>query len=149
VLLGPRLFFAMAREGLFFPAVARVHPRYRVPVVSIVFQGVWASLLVVMGTFGELIRSVISIHVIFYALAVAGVIVLRIKRPELPRPYKLPGYPILPILFVLAAAGLAANEISHFNEKQFAVLAIVAGGIPAYFLFKRFGRRAADYDEDE
>lgn len=149
VLLGPRLFYAMAREGLFFPAVAKVHPRYRVPVISIVFQGVWASLLVVMGTFGELIRSVISIHVIFYALAVAGVIVLRFKRPELPRPYKLPGYPILPVLFVLAAAGLAANEISHFNPKQFAVLAIVAAGIPAYFLFRKFGRRAADYDEDE
>lgn len=149
VLLGPRLFYAMAREGLFFPAVARVHPRYRVPVVSIVVQGVWASLLVVMGTFGELIRSVISIHVIFYALAVAGVIVLRLRRPELPRPYRLPGYPLLPVLFVLAAAGLAANEISHFNVKQFAVLAIVAGGIPAYFLFRRYGRRATDYDEDE
>lgn len=149
VLLGPRLFYAMAREGLFFPAVARVHPRYRVPVVSIVLQGIWASVLVLSGEFLELIESVVFTHWIFYALAVLGVIILRQKRPELPRPYKLPGYPVLPILFVLAAAGLTLNVLVEFNWKQMIGIGIVLAGIPAYFLFRKFGRRAADYDEDE
>jgi basic amino acid/polyamine antiporter, APA family len=149
ILLGPRLFYAMAREGLFFPAVARVHSRYRVPVVSIVLQGIWASLLVISGEFLELISSVVFTHWIFYALAVGGVIILRRKQPNLPRPYKLPGYPVLPLLFVLGAALLTVNVFFEFNWKQLIGFGIVLAGIPAYFLFKRYGRPAADFVEGE
>ncbi|HEX9759620.1 MAG TPA: amino acid permease [Candidatus Acidoferrales bacterium] len=147
VLLGPRLFYAMAREGLFFPAVGRVHPKYRVPVTSVIVQGVWASLLVISGTFLELINNVVFTHWIFYALAVAGVIVLRKKQPDLPRPYKLPGYPVLPVLFVLAAAGLTINVFMEFNWKQLIGIAIVLAGIPMYFVFQRFFKPMHDSDQ--
>ena len=94
ILTGPRVYYAMVREGLFFRAFGTVSARFRAPVFAIVIQGVWAACLTLLGTFQELFTYVIFTAWIFYGLAVAGVIVLRMRRPELERPFREPGYPV-------------------------------------------------------
>jgi basic amino acid/polyamine antiporter, APA family len=98
ILTGPRVYYAMAREGLFFEKFGRVNARFRTPILAIMIQGVWSACLTLLGTFQELFTYVIFTAWIFYGLAVAGVIVLRIRRPELDRPFRAPGYPWLPAL---------------------------------------------------
>ncbi|HXE76135.1 MAG TPA: amino acid permease [Candidatus Xenobia bacterium] len=135
ILATPRMYYAMARDGLFFESLARVHPRYHTPVAAIVTQGVWASLLTCIGSFQQLFTYVVFTHWIFYALAVAGVVVLRVKRPELERPFCVPGYPLLPFLFVLSAAGLTLSVIVADPWRSFAGVAAILTGLPAYGLF--------------
>ena len=142
VLAAPRIYYAMAQQGLFFKPLARVHPRYRTPVVAIVTQGVWASLLTLIGTFQQLFTYVVFTHWIFYALAVAGVVVLRVKHPELERPFRVPGYPVLPFLFILSAAGLTLSVIVADPWRSFAGIAAILTGLPAYYFFRRTGRRS-------
>ena len=101
LLTAPRVFYAMAKDGLFFKSVAKVHPKYRTPYVSIIVLAIWAALLSLSGTFEQLYSYVIFGFWIFMGLTVAGVIILRRKRPDLPRPYKTWGYPVTPILFIL------------------------------------------------
>lgn len=137
VLAAPRMYYAMARDGLFFESLGRVHPRYRTPVAAIVVQGIWASVLTLIGTFQQLFTYVVFTHWIFYALAVAGVIVLRVKRPELERPFRAPGYPLLPVLFVLSAAGLTLSVIVADPWRSLAGIAAILTGLPAYWFFRR------------
>jgi APA family basic amino acid/polyamine antiporter len=101
-MIGPRIYYAMARDGVFFKRLAGVHPTFGTPTSAILLQAIWACLLILTGTFGTLFTYVSVIITLFSALTVGSVIVLRWKRPELKRPYKLWGYPIVPILFILA-----------------------------------------------
>jgi APA family basic amino acid/polyamine antiporter len=144
-LTGPRVYYAMARDGLFFRKMASVHPKYRTPHVSILVVGAWSVVLGMSGTFEQLLRYVVFGHWIFMGLAVAAVFVLRKKRPDLPRPYKALGYPVTPGLFVLAALFVTVNALIGTFWNSFAGLAIIALGIPAYLFWnkKRGGRRAA------
>ena len=103
MLTSPRVYFAMARDGMFFKKIAECHPKFLTPHVSIVAITVWSILLTLTGTFKQLFTYVIFGEWIFFGLTVAAVIVLRKKRPDLERPYKTWGYPVTPILFVLAA----------------------------------------------
>lgn len=137
VLLGPRVFYAMAKEGLFFSAFARVHPRYRTPVFSIVAQAVLASVLTLLGTFQELFTYVIFTHWIFYGAAVAAVVVLRRTRPGLERPFRVPAYPWLPLLFVLATFGITVSTIVAGPGHALLGIAFILTGIPAYAFFRR------------
>jgi len=137
ILTGPRVLYAMAREGLFFRMFARVHPRYRTPVRAIVAQGLWSSVLALAGTFQQLFTYVVFTHWIFYAAAVAGVIILRRRRPELPRSYRVPGYPWVPVAFVLAAALLTASTIAASPVQALAGIGFVFLGIPVYLAFRR------------
>jgi APA family basic amino acid/polyamine antiporter len=139
VLAAPRMYYAMARDGLFFKGLSRVHPRYHTPVAAIVAQGVWASVLTLVGTFQQLFTYVVFTHWIFYALAVAAVVVLRRKRPELERPFRVPGYPILPVLFILSAAGLTLSVIVADPWRSLAGIAAILTGLPAYWFFQRRG----------
>ena len=104
ILAGPRTYYAMARDGFFFRRVAFVHPRHRTPSVSILLLSAWASLLVLSGRYDQLYTYVIFASAILYGMATAAVIVLRRKRPDLARPYRTLGYPIVPIAFVLGVA---------------------------------------------
>ena len=106
LLTAPRVFYAMAKDGLFFKSVAKIHPKYRTPHVSIIVLATWAALLSLSGTFEQLYSYVIFGFWIFMGLTVAGVIILRRKRPDLPRPYKTWGYPVTPILFILSSVFL-------------------------------------------
>lgn len=145
VLTGPRVYYAMAKDGLFFRKMADVHPKYRTPHVSILVVGGWSILLSLSGTFEQLLRYVVFGHWIFMGLAVAAVVILRKKRPDLPRPYRTLGYPVTPALFVLAALFVTVNALIGAFWNSFAGLLIIALGIPAYLYWnkKRGGRRAA------
>lgn len=134
-----RVFYAMARDGLFFRGVGRVHPRFRTPHVAIIVLAGWAALLSLSGTFEQLYSYVIFGFWIFMGLTVAGVIVLRRRRPELPRPYRTWGYPLTPLLFVLSAVLLTVNSLIQAFWNSFIGLALILLGIPVYFLWRRLG----------
>lgn len=137
VLCGPRVYYAMAAEGLFFRAFGRVHPQWRTPVFAIVVQGVWASALTLMGNFQQLFTYVIFTAWIFYGLCVAGVIVLRLRHPNMPRPFKVPGYPLTPALFSLAALGLTINTLVTDTRNALFGISFILAGIPLYYFFRR------------
>jgi len=143
ILTGPRVYYAMAKDGLFFRKMASVHPRYRTPHVSILVVGSWSILLSLSGTFEQLLRYVVFSHWIFMGLAVSAVFVMRKKRPDLPRPYKALGYPVTPGLFVLAAIFVTVNALIGTFWNSFAGLLIIALGIPAYLYWNRKRSRAS------
>lgn len=137
VLTAPRVFFAMARDGIFFRRFGAVHPRFLTPHVSIVATGVWAMLLSASGTFEQLADYVIFGQWIFFGLTVAAVIVLRRTRPDLPRPYRTWGYPVTPILFVAAALFISGNALVSNTWNALTGLAIILMGVPAYLFWAR------------
>jgi APA family basic amino acid/polyamine antiporter len=142
VLAAPRVYYAMAQDGLFFRWCAAVHPRYHTPHRALLLQGAWAILLVAMGTYEELFTYVVFAAWVFYALAGLAVIILRRKRPELARPYRVFGYPWVPIAFVLASTWFLVNTLLEKPVEAGLGVLMVAVGIPAYYLWKRKGRKA-------
>lgn len=142
LLTSPRVYFAMAQDGLFFRKVAQVHPRFRTPHISIVAMGAWALLLSLSGTFEQLFTYVIFGQWIFFGLTVAAVFVLRKKHPTLPRPYRTTAYPVAPALFVLAALAISLNTLVHEPLNALAGLGLIALGLPAYRFWRKKGRRA-------
>lgn len=137
MLTSPRVYFAMARDGLFFKKVAECHPGFLTPHVSIVAISVWSILLTLTGTFEQLFTYVIFGEWIFFGLTVAAVIVLRKKRPDLERPYKTWGYPVTPVLFVLASVFIAVSSLIGQFWNAVGGLFIIGLGIPAYLYWKR------------
>jgi APA family basic amino acid/polyamine antiporter len=133
----PRGYFSMARDGVFFPSFAKVHPTFGTPATAIAGVCVWAALLAVSGTFEQLLAYEVFVAWIFYALAAGSVIMLRRKRPDAPRPFRVPGYPFTPLLFILAAAALVINTIIAQPRVASIGLAIVLAGAPAYWYWKR------------
>jgi basic amino acid/polyamine antiporter, APA family len=137
VISGPRVFYAMANDGLFFRGIAEVHPRHRTPVKAILWQGLWSSALCLSGTYDQLYTFVIFAAVLFYALAGASVIVLRRRHPEWPRPYRTWGYPATPIVYVgICVLVLVYTLVNQPVESGWG-LAILACGLPAYLYWKR------------
>ncbi len=139
IMTSSRVFYAMARDGLFFKGVARVHPRFQTPYMSIILMSSWAAVLSVSGTFEQLFSYVIFGFWIFMGLTVAGVIILRRKRPDLPRPYRTWGYPVTPVLFILSSVFLTGNSLIQNFWNSFLGLALIALGIPVFFIWKRRG----------
>ena len=136
ILYGPRVFLAMAQDHCFFKSMRYIHPRYRVPTKAIVWQGIWSSLLCLSGTYQDLFEYVVFALVIFWAATGLAVIILRSKRPEIPRPYKAWGYPVLPILFVLINLGVFLNTIWAQPRKSLIGLIILVAGIPAFLYWQ-------------
>jgi len=144
IFTGPRVYYAMAREGLFLRAVGKLHPVYGTPFHSLVLQGLWACVMVfLLGTYEELFTSVVFVGWVFYGLAAAGVIILRRKRPDWPRPYRCWGYPWVPVLFVLAAIALIANTFATDFRSSLIGTLLTASGVPAYWFWKRRAGSAA------
>ncbi|GBD33295.1 MAG: amino acid transporter [Gemmatimonadales bacterium] len=139
-LTAPRVYFAMARDGLFFAKLAAVHPGYRTPAFAILASGAWASVLALSGTFEQLLTYVVFAGWIFYALGGLSVFVYRRRFPDWPRPFKTPGYPLTPLLFVAAAAAIVLNTLFARPVQGLLGLAIVLLGAPAYYFWRR--RRA-------
>jgi APA family basic amino acid/polyamine antiporter len=139
----PRATFAMASDGLFFRIFARINSRYHTPVIALIAHGIWAAVLSLLGTFQELFTAVIFTAWIFYGLSVLGVIVLRLKEPNLNRPYKCPLYPVPPVLFVLATAWIVLNTIVADFKHAVAGLALMALGVPLYLLFRAVSKETS------
>jgi APA family basic amino acid/polyamine antiporter len=137
ILSGSRVPFAMARDGLFFHSVARINPRHHTPSVSILLLSGWASLLVLSGRYDQLYTYVIFASAILYGMATASVIVLRIRRPDMPRPYRTMGYPVVPIAFVLGIACLIVSTLRSSPRESLLGLLLIALGLPFYFYWKK------------
>ena len=136
-LTAPRVFYAMARDGLFFRRLARVHPRFGTPALAVVAGSAWAMVLAASGTFEELLTYVVFSGWIFYGLGAASIFVYRRTRPRLHRPFRVPGYPFTPALFVVAAAALVINTIATQPARALVGIAIVLLGTPAYYFWRR------------
>jgi len=141
VLAGPRVYYAMARDGLFPAAAEQVHPQFRVPVVAIVAQSIWSGVLVLSGTLAQLVSYTGFALVLFSGIAVGAVFVLRRRHPDAPRPFRAWGYPWAPALFVAAAAVMVVNELWRNPGTSAAGVLVIAAGIPVYWMMQR--RRAA------
>ena len=138
-LMNARVPFAMARDGLFFGALADLSPESRAPVKAIWFQGIWACVLALSGTFDQITTSVIFAVWLFTALVGSSLFVLRRKLPAAPRRYRTIGYPVVPGLFVIVAAWLVINSLSATPVESVAGLVLMAVGLPFFFYFRRSG----------
>ncbi len=136
-LTSPRIYFAQARDGLFFRRFAAVDPRHETPGFAIVAQGVWAVALVITGSYESLVDYAMFALWLFYGAMVAGVIVLRIQRPDLARPYRMWGYPVTAVLFLAITAWFLANMVVTRPKPSLAGLLLILAGIPVYFFWAR------------
>jgi APA family basic amino acid/polyamine antiporter len=134
---GPRVYFAMARDGLFLSSAARVHPRFHTPAAAILAQAAWSSVLVLSGNLSQLVSYTGFAVVLFSGIAVAGLFILRWRNPEEPRPFRSWGYPLAPGVFVVAAAIMLGNEVWQRPGPALAGMAIIASGIPVYAWLSR------------
>jgi basic amino acid/polyamine antiporter, APA family len=141
-LAGARVYYAMARNGLFFQSVGKLHPRFRTPVAGLIVQAAWATLLCVSGSYSQLLDYIIFAVLVFYILTILGLFVLRIRQPGLPRPYKAFGYPFLPGLYLVMATGVCAALLRYKPQYTWPGLILVLLGIPVYLFWSR-GNAAA------
>lgn len=137
ILAGPRVFYAMAKDKLFFKSTGMLNSK-SVPANALIFQGIWASLLCLSGTYSQLLDYVVFAVLIFYILTIVGIFILRKKEPDVARPYKAFGYPLLPILYIFLAASVALILLLYKPEYTWPGLIIVLLGIPVYFVWKKF-----------
>ena len=139
ILAGARIYYAMAKDGLFFRSVGTVN-KFHVPAVALVAQCIWASVLCLSGTYGQLLDFLIFAQLLFYILTLAGLFLLRWKRPDLDRPYRSFGYPFLPALYILMAAFLEIQLLRYKPQYTWPGLIIVLLGLPVYALWKLAGK---------
>jgi len=135
-LTSPRMYFAMARDGVFFRKLAEVHPRYGTPAFAIVAGSAWAALLAASGTFEQLLTYVVFSGWIFYGLGAVSIFAFRRREPHAVRPFRVPGYPVTPALFVAAAAAIVLNALFTQPGRALVGLAVVLAGVPAYLLWR-------------
>jgi APA family basic amino acid/polyamine antiporter len=140
-LTAPRVYYAMARDGIFFRRLAEVHPKFGTPAFAVLASSIWAMILAATGTFTVLLTYVVFTGWIFYALGALSIFSYRRTRPDAPRPFRVPGYPVTPILFVLASAAIVINTL--FTQPGIALrgVVVVAVGIPAFYLWQAKRKR--------
>jgi len=136
-LTSPRIYFAQARDGLFFRKFGEIHPRHQTPGFAIVAQGLWAAVLLVSGSYESLVDYAMFAIWLSYGFMVAGVIVLRIKRPELERPYRMWGYPVTAVVFLLITAWFLGNMIVSRPVPSLAGLGLILTGVPIYLFWAK------------
>jgi basic amino acid/polyamine antiporter, APA family len=134
---GPRVYFAMARDGVFFKSAARVHPKYKTPAASIIAQALFSILLVLTGSLDSIANYVGFAITLFAGTAVAAVFVLRAKEPNAPRPYRAWGYPITPAIFVIVSAAIVLNAFYSDPRLTITGALVILAGIPLYLYFKK------------
>jgi APA family basic amino acid/polyamine antiporter len=137
----PRVYFAQASDRLFFRKFADIHPEYGTPAFAILVQGAWAAVLVLSGSYESLADYALFGIWVFYGLMVAAVIVLRRTRADLPRPYRMWGYPVTPLVFLAITLWFLGNMLVTRPGPAFAGLGLTLTGMPAYLIWKRYGQR--------
>jgi APA family basic amino acid/polyamine antiporter len=144
IMAGARVYYAMAKDGLFFRSVAKLHPRYKSPMVSLIVQGVWTCLLCLSGSYGQLLDYIIFAVLIFYVLTIFGLFVLRRTRPDAERPYKAFGYPVLPAIYIVMALFIDVVLLRYKPQYTWPGLIIVLLGIPVYLIWRQSAPVQAD-----
>lgn len=137
ILAGARVYYAMAKDGLFFRAVAKLHPKYKTPTVSLMVQMVWTCILCISGTYSQLLDYIIFAVLVFYILTIFGLFVLRRTHPEAARPYRAIGYPVLPAIYIVMALFIDVVLLRYKPQYTWPGLMIVLLGIPVYYLWTR------------
>jgi basic amino acid/polyamine antiporter, APA family len=137
ILAGARVYYAMARDGLFFRPAGHISEKTHVPTTALLLQGVWTALLTLTGSYGQLLDYIIFAALLFYVLTIIALFTLRARRPDMPRPYRAFGYPVIPGLYMLAAATVAITLLIAKPVYSSAGLFVVLLGIPVYFLWRR------------
>ena len=143
ILSGARVYYAMAKDGLFFRNVAKLHPTYKTPVVSLMVQMVWTCVLCISGSYGQLLDYIIFAVLVFYILTIFGLFVLRRTHPDAERPYKAIGYPVLPAIYIVMALFIDVVLLRYKPQYTWPGLFIVLLGIPVYYLWWLRGSRAS------
>ena len=136
-LAGARVYYAMSRDGLFFKAVGKLHPRYHTPVAGLMVQACWTAVLCVSGSYSQLLDYIMFAVLVFYILTIVGLFVLRFKWPSAPRPYRALGYPVLPALYIAMAGWICIVLLRYKPQYTWPGLVLVVLGIPIYFLWTR------------
>lgn len=142
ILSGARVYYSMANDGLFFKPLAKLNNK-GVPSVALWLQCIWASLLCLSGSYGNLLDYVMFAVVIFYILTIFGIFILRRTKPDVARPYKAPLYPLLPLLYIVLASTFVYILFTNKQEYTIPGLIIIASGIPVYFLFTKFNKKTS------
>ncbi len=140
ILFGPRVYYAMAEDGIFFRSFARVHPRYHTPAVAIIWQGIWSSLLCLTGTYEQLFTYVIFTVMVFFIAATFAIFRLRKINPGAQRPYRTWGYPVVPAVFGLAMTFIAVSSLVEKPVESFLGLLIIVIGLPVYYYWSKQNR---------
>ena len=136
-LAGARVYYAMSRDGLFFKAAGKLHPRWHTPVAALIVQALWTCVLCISGSYGQLLDYIICTELIFYILTILCLFVLRAKRPEAERPYRAIGYPVLPAIYILMAAWICIVLLRYKPQYTWPGLVIVLLGIPVFAVWSR------------
>jgi basic amino acid/polyamine antiporter, APA family len=142
ILSGSRVYYAMAKDGLFFRNVAKLHPKYKTPAISLMVQMVWTCVLCISGSYSQLLDYIIFAVLVFYILTIVGLLVLRRTRPDAVRPYKAVGYPVLPIIYIVMALFIDVVLLRYKPQFTWPGLIVVLLGIPVYFAWSRSARAA-------
>ena len=146
IMAGPRVYYAMAKDGLFFKRVGNIN-KNGVPGFAIAVQGIWSVLLCLSGTYGDLLDYVIFAVLIFFTLTILAIFVLRVKRPDIPRPYKAFGYPVIPALYILTTTAIMVILLMYKPNYTFPGLGIVLLGIPVFYLWKKYNKNTGESSE--
>src|SRR5213594_1459275 len=141
ILSGARVYYAMARDDLFFRSAGLLHPSYKTPAVALIVQAVWTSVLCLSGTYSQLLEFVIFAALVFYLITAVGLFALRVRRPDLPRPVRAIGYPWLPALYVAATGLIALALLVEKTTYSGLGLLCVLIGVPVYFGWRAMVRR--------
>ena len=139
IMAGPRVYYAMAKDGLFFRKVGEIN-KNGVPGFAIVVQGIWAVFLCLSGTYGNLLDYVIFAVLIFFTLTILAIFILRVKRPDIPRPYKAFGYPLIPLIYILTTISIMVILLIYKPDYTFPGLGIVLLGIPVFYLWRNYNK---------
>jgi APA family basic amino acid/polyamine antiporter len=137
IIFGPRIYYAMAKDRLFFTSFARVHPRYHSPNVAVVWQGLWSALLCLTGSYEQLYTYVIFVSLLFYIACACAIFVLRKKQPRAARPYRVWGYPVVPIIFGLAMFLIAVNSLLEKPVESLFGIGLIIIGLPVYLFWNK------------
>jgi APA family basic amino acid/polyamine antiporter len=143
VLGGARIYYSMARDGLFFKGMTRIHPQWKTPTTSLVAQCIWVTVLILSGRYEQLYTCFIFMMTVTYVLTVGAVFVLRRTQPDRPRPYRCTGYPWLPLTYLIVACGFVLSTLRARPRESLAGLALALLGVPLYAHWQRQERRRA------
>jgi APA family basic amino acid/polyamine antiporter len=148
IIAGPRVYYAMARDGLFFRKVGELNKK-GVPGFSIIVQGIWSIILCISGTYSDLLDYVVIAALIFYTITILAIFILRVKRPDIERPYKAFGYPVIPIIYIMITVTIMVILLIYKPDYTLPGIGLVILGIPVFFIWRKYNKHPGAGISDE